>query len=116
MPHTEVDLILVNGVSVGFDYRLQAGDRVSVYPVFESLDVGPVNETRTARANPDPLLGREKKIWYHGTLRSVYLDYVADTISAPSLRSGPSQFVRGSARACGCPTILTWPDAVAKLV
>lgn len=36
VPHTEVDLILVNGLSVGFDYHLQPGDRVAVYPVFES--------------------------------------------------------------------------------
>lgn len=50
IPHTEVDLILVNGVSVGFDYRLQTGDRVSVYPVFESLDIGPVTRLR-----PQPL-------------------------------------------------------------
>lgn len=39
VPHTEVELILVNGVSVGFDYRLKDGDRVSVYPVFEAFDV-----------------------------------------------------------------------------
>jgi len=41
VPHTEVDLIIVNGLSVGFDYQLQAGDRVAVYPVFESLDISP---------------------------------------------------------------------------
>lgn len=46
MPHTEVDLILVNGDSVEFDYRLQPGDRVSVYPVFESLDISPVTRLR----------------------------------------------------------------------
>ncbi len=46
VPHTEVDLILVNGVSVSFDYRLQRGDRVSVYPVFESLDIGPLTRLR----------------------------------------------------------------------
>lgn len=39
VPHTEVDLIVVNGQSVGFDYQLQAGDRVAVYPVFETLDI-----------------------------------------------------------------------------
>ena len=40
VPHTEVELIIVNGQSVGFDYQLQAGDRVAVYPVFETLDIG----------------------------------------------------------------------------
>jgi uncharacterized protein with PIN domain len=32
LPHTEVDLILVDGQAVDFDYRLQADDRVEVYP------------------------------------------------------------------------------------
>jgi uncharacterized protein with PIN domain/sulfur carrier protein ThiS len=39
VPHVEVELILVNGESVGFDHRLQDGDRIAVYPMFESLDV-----------------------------------------------------------------------------
>jgi len=46
VPHTEVDLILVNGISVGFDYHLQDGDAVSVYPVFEGLDVSGVTRLR----------------------------------------------------------------------
>ncbi len=41
VPHTEVDLILVNGESVTFDWMVADGDRVSVYPVFESLDISP---------------------------------------------------------------------------
>ena len=50
VPHTEVDLILVNGASVGFDYLVRDGDRVSVYPVFESLDITPL-----VRVRPQPL-------------------------------------------------------------
>ena len=46
VPHTEVELIVVNGQSVGFDYQLQAGDRVAVYPVFESLDISPLLRLR----------------------------------------------------------------------
>jgi len=46
VPHTEVDLIIVNGQSVGFDYQLQADDRVAVYPVFESLDIGSLTRLR----------------------------------------------------------------------
>ena len=42
VPHVEVDVILANGASVGFDHRLGPGDRVAVYPVFESLDVTPL--------------------------------------------------------------------------
>jgi hypothetical protein len=39
VPHTEIDLILVNGKSVDFNYILQDEDRISVYPVFESLNI-----------------------------------------------------------------------------
>lgn len=46
VPHTEVELILVNGVPAGFSHRINDGDRVSVYPVFESLDVTPVVRPR----------------------------------------------------------------------
>jgi hypothetical protein len=50
IPHTEVDLILVNGRSVDFSYAVCDGDHVSVYPVFESLDIGPL-----VRVRPEPL-------------------------------------------------------------
>jgi uncharacterized protein with PIN domain len=50
VPHTEVDLILVNGESVNFAYQVQDGDRISVYPVFESLDITPA-----LRVRPRPL-------------------------------------------------------------
>jgi len=46
VPHTEVELILVNGVSVGFDRVLRDGDRVAVYPKFEALDVTPLLRVR----------------------------------------------------------------------
>jgi uncharacterized protein with PIN domain len=45
-----VDLILINGSAATFDTQLDDGDRVSVYPVFESLDIGPV-----AHLRPRPL-------------------------------------------------------------
>ena len=41
-PCSAVDLILVNGNSVGFDYILRDNDRVSVYPVFERFDIASV--------------------------------------------------------------------------
>ena len=46
VPHTEIDLILVNGISVDFNYILQDEDRVSVYPVFESLNITNVTRLR----------------------------------------------------------------------
>jgi len=50
VPHTEVEVILANGVSVDFDYRPGAGDHISVYPVFEAFDVSPL-----VRLRPGPL-------------------------------------------------------------
>ena len=54
VPHTEVDLILVNGKSVNFKYIINDGDDISIYPVFESLDISEVQHLR-----PKPL--REPK-------------------------------------------------------
>jgi hypothetical protein len=48
VPHTEVDLILVDGCSVGFDRRLTGGERVAVYPAFERLDISPLIRLRPA--------------------------------------------------------------------
>jgi uncharacterized protein with PIN domain len=50
IPHTEVDLILVNGSSRGFGHRPSVGDRIAAYPMFEALDVGSI-----ARLRPAPL-------------------------------------------------------------
>ncbi|MGA2591083.1 MAG: Mut7-C RNAse domain-containing protein [Bryobacteraceae bacterium] len=46
VPHTEIDLILVNGQSVDFSYIVRDGDRISVYPVFEALDITPLIRLR----------------------------------------------------------------------
>jgi hypothetical protein len=46
VPHPEVDLILVNGISVGFGYQVQSGDRLSVYPLFRHLEVAPLSRVR----------------------------------------------------------------------
>jgi uncharacterized protein with PIN domain len=54
VPHTEVDLVLVNGESSDFSRLIRDGDRVAVYPVFESIDIAPV-----LRLRPQPL--REPK-------------------------------------------------------
>ena len=50
VPHTEVDLILVDGEPVPFTRRLHGGERVSVYPVFECFDVSGL-----AALRPHPL-------------------------------------------------------------
>jgi hypothetical protein len=46
VPADAIDLILVNGESVDFSYPLKGGERISVYPVFESLDIGSVSPLR----------------------------------------------------------------------
>jgi uncharacterized protein len=50
VPHTEVDLVLANGKSVDFSYRVNDGDRISVFPQFEALDISPL-----VRLRPQPL-------------------------------------------------------------
>jgi uncharacterized protein with PIN domain len=54
VPHTEIDLVLVNGESADFSRLVRDGDHVAVYPIFESLDIAPVTRLR-----PKPL--REPK-------------------------------------------------------
>jgi uncharacterized protein with PIN domain len=54
VPHTEIDLILVNARSVGFNYIVNDKDDISVYPVFESFNITEVQHLR-----PQPL--REPK-------------------------------------------------------
>ncbi|BBY07076.1 Mut7-C RNAse domain-containing protein [Mycobacterium noviomagense] len=50
IPHTEVDLILVNGEPVDFAHRPMTGDRIAAYPMFEALDIA-----ATTRLRPVPL-------------------------------------------------------------
>lgn len=79
VPHTEVDLVLVNGEPVGFDQRLAGGDRVSVYPVFERLDLSGITRVR-----PEPL--RDVRFVADGHLGKLcrYLRLVGfDTVGDP---------------------------------
>ena len=50
VPHTEIDLIVVNGEPVDFGHRPSPGDRIAAYPVFETLDIAPI-----ARLRAEPL-------------------------------------------------------------
>jgi uncharacterized protein with PIN domain len=50
VPHTEVEVVLIDGRSVGWQRRLRPGERVSIYPVFEAFDVRPL-----VRLRPEPL-------------------------------------------------------------
>lgn len=42
VPHTELDLIVVNGESVAFDYRMKGGEHLEVYPPGTQEQVSPV--------------------------------------------------------------------------
>jgi uncharacterized protein with PIN domain len=46
IPHVEVDMIIVNGKPVDFSYKIKSEDQVSVYPVFEILDISGVSPLR----------------------------------------------------------------------
>jgi uncharacterized protein len=46
VPPAEVDLVLASGQSVDLDYVLKEGDRISVYPVFERLNIKGVSRIR----------------------------------------------------------------------
>lgn len=46
VPESEVELVLINGLSAPLSSSLQPQDRVSIYPVFESLDVTPLLRIR----------------------------------------------------------------------
>jgi uncharacterized protein len=48
VPHTEIDLIVVNDELVDFAYLVREGDRVAAYPSFQSFDLG------HARLGPPP--------------------------------------------------------------
>jgi uncharacterized protein len=50
IPHTEIEVVLVDGESVDFAHRPPAGARVAVYPVFEAFDV-----SELVRVRPAPL-------------------------------------------------------------
>lgn len=63
VPHPEIDLILVNGVSVPFDYAVQSGDRIAVFPQFIIFDIGTLTRVRprpldTVRFVADVHLGK----------------------------------------------------------
>lgn len=52
VPHPEVALLLVDGVSVDFGHLIHGGERIAVYPPFLALDVA--GTSRVAVAPPAP--------------------------------------------------------------
>lgn len=63
IPHTEVEIALVNGTSVDLEHTVDEGDLVSIYPMFETFDVSPLlrlrpRPMRNPRFFVDAQLGR----------------------------------------------------------
>ena len=95
VPHTEVDLILVNGVSVDFSYLVRPGDHISVYPVFETIDITPLVHLRPVplrktRFVLDAHLGRLaaylRMLGFDSLYRNDYEDAILANISAQQKR------------------------------
>lgn len=66
VPHTEVEMILVNGVAADFSHRMQDGDRVSIFPHFHAWDISPLTNlhpplAQAIRFIADAHLGRLAK-------------------------------------------------------
>lgn len=94
IPHPEVDLILANGVSVDFAYLVRDGDRISVYPVFEAIDISPL-----VRLRPQPLRETRFVLDVHLGRLAIYLrmlgfdalyrnDYADETLAHLSSSQG----------------------------
>lgn len=83
VPHTEVGLLLRNGEAADFSRRLAAGDRVSVYPDFLSLDLGPLPALQPAlpgvtRFVADAHLGALARLLRLAGFDTVYDNHLAD--------------------------------------
>jgi hypothetical protein len=46
VPHPEIDLLIVDGRSVDFSYRVRGGDRVAAYPLIRTFDLGDATRLR----------------------------------------------------------------------
>ncbi|MDF3835036.1 Mut7-C RNAse domain-containing protein [Cupriavidus basilensis] len=94
VPHTEVELILVNGESCGFDRLLQDRDRVSVYPRFEAFDITPLlrvrgEPLRTTRFVADAHLGGLAHLLRMTGFDTLYDNHFADSeIESIAMREG----------------------------
>lgn len=95
VPHPEVGLIVVNRQPVGFDYQLQTGDRVAVYPLLKHLDTTTLPHLRVLYlTNPrfvlDVNLGKLAKwlrfLGFDSLYRNDYSDPELVTIAAGEQR------------------------------
>lgn len=52
VPHTDIELIVVNDRSVGFSYKVRPGDRIGIYPDRIGLDIAPIQQLRPPVSRP----------------------------------------------------------------
>lgn len=94
VPHTEVDLALINGESVDFARPVRDGDRIGVYPVFESIDVSAITRVR-----PRPLRDLRFVLDVHLGRLAAYLRLSGfDTAYDPSLDDAALARMAGKGR------------------
>lgn len=91
VPHTEIDLIVVNDQSVDFTHPVQGGERIAVYPVFTHINISPLKHVQpapleTPRFVLDVHLGRLanylRMLGYDTLYRNDYEDPTLADISA----------------------------------
>lgn len=94
IPHTEVELILVNGQPAGFGHRLAEADRIAVYPKFQALDIAPLLRLRQRppgipRFVADAHLGGLARLLRLAGFDTLYDNrYEDDEIEALAIREG----------------------------
>ncbi len=94
VPHTEVDLILADREAVDFDHRLRDGERIAVYPTFQSLDISELSwivrqPRHSTRFVADTHLGRLAAYLRMLGFDTLYRnDYEDEELAAISAREG----------------------------
>ncbi len=94
IPHTEVDVIVVNDQSVRFDYILENGDDINVYPWAEAIMMPEVIHLKRLPAEPSRFVADINIRDVVKTMRALGLDVLegptlsADKIIDKSLKDG----------------------------
>ncbi len=83
VPHTEVDLVLLDGEPVGWEARLHPGARVAVYPWFGHLDVAGISPVHVPAPDPVRFVADVHLARLARYLRLVGCDVLHDPGSSP---------------------------------
>jgi hypothetical protein len=104
VPHPEVYLVLVNGDPADFSRVIRDGDRVAVYPSFESIDIRPLLHHR-----PRPLAESKFVVDVHLGRLAAYLRMLGVDVAYDN-RSHASDLVRISSQANRILLTGGWPS------